>query len=157
MTWREVFAQDLPVLGHRNWILVTDSAYPSYASPAMRSHYTGEPLVDVLSHVLARVKRSGQVRPVAVLDAELAHLSEDLCPGVEDLRLRMAKILGGLETHHLPHEEVMAQIAEAGASYQILSLKAHSEIPYSSVFLRLECGYWSEDQERELRTRMGRS
>jgi len=28
-------------------------------------------------------------------------------------------------------------------------------IPYTSVFIRLDCKYWSADQEKNLRLRMG--
>jgi hypothetical protein len=27
-------------------------------------------------------------------------------------------------------------------------------IPYTSVFLRLDCGYWTDEQEKKLRAKM---
>ena len=35
------------------------------------------------------------------------------------------------------------------------TMKTHMTIPYTSVFIRLDCKYWSADQEKNLRLRMG--
>jgi hypothetical protein len=35
-------------------------------------------------------------------------------------------------------------------------LKTRMTIPYTSVFLRLDCGYWSDEQEKRLREKMGK-
>jgi len=36
----------------------------------------------------------------------------------------------------------------------VLVLKTTMTIPYSSVFIRLDCKYWSADAEKRLRARM---
>jgi hypothetical protein len=33
-------------------------------------------------------------------------------------------------------------------------LKTNATIPYSSIFIRLNCKYWSDDAEQRLRARM---
>jgi hypothetical protein len=35
--------------------------------------------------------------------------------------------------------------------YQILILKTTLTIPYTTVFLQLDCGYWSDAAEKRLR------
>ena len=42
----------------------------------------------------------------------------------------------------------------AGKTFHVLLLKTNHTQPYTSVFLQLECGYWSPKAEKELRTAM---
>jgi hypothetical protein len=39
--------------------------------------------------------------------------------------------------------------------FHVLVLKTRMTIPYTSVFIRLDCRYWSGDAEQRLRARMG--
>jgi predicted nucleic acid-binding protein len=38
--------------------------------------------------------------------------------------------------------------------YHIVILKTKMTIPYTSVFLQLDCKYWSADQEKQMREKM---
>jgi hypothetical protein len=49
---------------------------------------------------------------------------------------------------------MLSDIDEAGKQFNILVLKTDMAIPYTSVFLRLDCKYWSADQEKRLRAKM---
>jgi hypothetical protein len=39
--WQTKLHQQLPLLGHRNWILIVDSAYPLQVSPGIETIETG--------------------------------------------------------------------------------------------------------------------
>ena len=39
----------------------------------------------------------------------------------------------------------------------MLVLKTNMTIPYTSVFIRLDCKYWTADQEKRLRSKMAAS
>jgi hypothetical protein len=39
-------------------------------------------------------------------------------------------------------------------TFHVLVLKTNMKIPYMSVFIRLECGYWSAEAEKRLREKM---
>ena len=52
-------------------------------------------------------------------------------------------------------EEIIAKLDEAGKTFHVLVLKTRMTIPYTSVFVRLDCGYWTEEQEKKLREKMG--
>ena len=41
--WRERLTEELPVLGHRNWIVVADAAYPAQCRPGIETLATGDP------------------------------------------------------------------------------------------------------------------
>ena len=35
--WKETLRKELPLLGHRNWIVVADSAYPLQTAPGIET------------------------------------------------------------------------------------------------------------------------
>ena len=79
-------------------------------------------------------------------------MPEAHAPGVTACREALAAALSGIETVSLPHEEVIAALGEAGHAFRILLLKTTLALPYTSVFVRLECGYWSTEAEEALRS-----
>ena len=147
----------MPLLGHRNWILVVDSAYPLQSAPGIETVETDASQLEVLRHVLGAVDRSIHVRPVISMDAELPFVPENDAPGVSTYRTEISDLLRGYPVESLPHERVLANIEEASKHFNILVLKTNMTVPYTSVFIRLDCKYWSADAERRLRTKMASS
>lgn len=144
----------LPLLGHRNWILIVDSAYPLQISPGIETIETGEGLPEVASDVLKVVDRSIHVRPDVYMDAELPFIDGSDAPEVSRYRSTIRTVLGERKVTSLPHEQLLQKISEAGSTYKILVLKTNETIPYTSVFLRLDCKYWSDEAEARLREAM---
>jgi D-ribose pyranose/furanose isomerase RbsD len=144
----------LPLLGHRNWILIVDSAYPLQISPGIETIETGEGLPEVTSYVLKVVDRSIHVRPDVYMDAELPFIAEADAPEVSRYQSQIRTAMGDRKVISLPHEQLLQKISEAGSSYKILVLKTNETIPYTSVFLRLNCKYWSDEAEARLREAM---
>jgi hypothetical protein len=155
-TWRTRLSGELPYLGHRNWIAIVDSAYPLQTSAGIETIETDSDHLEVVRTVLDQLSKAKHVRPVIFTDAELAAVPESDVAGVTTYRDALAKVLGGKEIQSLPHEQIIAKLDEAGKTFHILVLKTNLTIPYTSVFLRLDCGYWNDDQEKRLREKMGR-
>ena len=59
----------------------------------------------------------------------------------------MKAALGDLTIHSALHEQLIHQMNEAGGTFHVLILKTKLTIPYTSVFLRLDCKYWSDAAE----------
>jgi hypothetical protein len=159
--WRVRLRDELPLLGHRNWIAVVDSAYPLQTSEGIETIETEGEQLAVVRRVLHEVAETKHLRPVVFTDTELKAVPEDDAPGVTYYRDSLNHFLeefngGSLERQSLPHEEIIAKLDEAGKTFHILVLKTRMTIPYTSVFLRLDCGYWTEEQEKRLRERMGK-
>lgn len=154
--WRARLKEELPLLGHRNWIAVVDSAYPLQTSAGIETVETNAEQVDVVRAVLDELGKVTHVRPVIFADAELKLVPESDAAGVTAYRGALEAVLRGRETQSLPHEQIIAKLDEAGKTFHILVLKTRLTIPYTSVFLRLDCGYWSDEQEKRLREKMGR-
>lgn len=156
MSWRSELSELLPALGHRNWILVADAAYPQQCSPGIRTLVTEESMGFVLEHLVHILHKAEHVRPVACIDAEFAALTDSDVPGAVALRERNLQVLGGIEIVPMHHAELLEQLDEVSKRYTVAVLKTTSSVPYSSVFFRLECGYWNDDQEAALRAHLAR-
>ncbi len=147
-SWQVVLTQQVPLLGHRNWIVIADSAYPAQSNPGIRTIATGAEHLDVVKAVLDEIQKAGHVRPIVHLDAELASFPGELLPGIESYRGNLERLLKGAQVIQLPHEELIKKLDSAAELFNILILKTNLKLPYTSVFLLLDCGYWGEDAEK---------
>ena len=141
----------LPLLGHRNWIVVADAAYPQQSAEGIETIYSGAGQVEVLEAVLNAIDDARHVFPVALLDKELASVPERHAPGVEQYRRLLNEKLKDQKVEVLPHEDIIDKLDAASQKFKVLLIKTEMTIPYTSVFLRLECGYWDAEKESELR------
>ena len=69
--WKTHVAQTMPLMGHRNWVLIVDSAYPLQSSPGVETIETNANQLDVLRYVLGSINSSIHVRPLVYMDKEL--------------------------------------------------------------------------------------
>lgn len=152
--WQAVLAQRLPAYGHRNWIAVVDSAYPAQTGAGVETVVTHADQLDVLRHVLDALGRAKHVRPVVYLDAELPLVEERDAPGITKYRRELDRLLGKREVKKLPHEQIIYRLDGDSGKFKVLVLKTDLTLPYTSVFLQLDCGYWGDDAEKRLRARM---
>ena len=155
--WKKDLSEQLPLLGHRNWVVVADSAYPLQTAPGIETIYVGGDHVEVVSEVLELVAQQKHVRPVILTDAELNYVDEKHAPGIGALRDQLKTALAEREVQAKPHEEIIAQLDEAGNTFQVIIIKTDLALPYTSVFIRLDCGYWSAEAEAALRESMGQA
>lgn len=155
--WKAKVAATMPLLGHRNWILIVDSAYPLQTSPGVETIETDASQIDVVRHVLKAIGRSIQVRPLIYMDAELPFVPDEDAPGASAYRDQIGALLHDYQVEPLLHDKVIANVDEAGKLFHILVLKTNMAIPYTSVFIRLDCKYWSADAEKRMRAKMSRA
>jgi len=152
--WKAVVQSRLPLYGHRNWIVVADSAFPVYAAPGIETIVVNEDLPSVLKYVAGAISSSRHVRATVFLDQELQWIDEHDYPGVSELRRQITAPFPKDQISSIPHSEVMTRIDEAGKTFRILFIKTTAMIPYTSVYMRLDCGYMSDEVERKIRTAM---
>lgn len=152
--WTDVLAGYLPALGHRNWIVVADSAFPLQVSPGIETIVTGEGHFAVLDKVLKMVDGAKHIRPKIWLDRELASVTEDLAPGADETKRRLEKMLEGRGAQPVLHEDLIAKLDQAGRAFKIVMVKTTLAVPYTTVFLELDCGYWPAENEAKMREKM---
>ena len=100
--WRARLSEELPLLGHRNWIAVVDSAYPLQTSAGIETVETNADQLDVVRAVLDELGKSKHVRPVIFKDAELKLVPEGDAAGVTAYREALEAVLRGRAAHSLP-------------------------------------------------------
>ena len=149
--WKQRLAEELPLLGHRNWIVVADSAYPAQTRPGIETIYAGGDHLEAVQAVLEAVDAAKHVNAVPMIDAELAAVAEADAPGVEALRKELRELLKGRPVQTMPHEDIIRQLDEAARLFRVLVIKTDLTVPYTSVFVELDCGYWSPEKEARLR------
>jgi hypothetical protein len=149
--WKQELQSQLPLLGHRNWILVVDKAFPLQNAEGIVYIDTDEPLLDVLSFTLEQIEGVSHVKPIIYTDMELGYMTTDLVPGIETYRKSLSGIIGESDIRVLLHDSVFVKIDEASKLFKAVVLKTDGTIPYSSVFLELDCKYWSAGKEAQLR------
>jgi hypothetical protein len=149
--WKDILSDRTQLFGHRNWIVIVDSAYPAQSRDGIETSVTGAGQLEVLRQVLDTLEGMKHVRPTAYTDAELPHVSEQDAPGIDSYRKDLAKALRQRPVLTLPHEGIIAKLDEAAKVFRVLILKTNSRLPYTSIFLELDCGYWNSDAEKRLR------
>lgn len=153
-TWQSELKKELPLLGHRNWIVVADSAYPAQNSPGIRTIVTHASQVQVLKEVLGELSKAKHVMPNVFLDKELSFVPESEARGVTAYRKDLANLLKGKPTKTMLHEDIIKNLDEAGKTFRVLLLKTDFTVPYTSVFFQLDCAYWGPEKEGKLRKLM---
>jgi hypothetical protein len=152
--WKQILNDRLPFYGHRNWIVIADSAYPAQARNGIETIVSGADHIQVLEYVTKLLLAAKHVRPIILIDRELKYVPEADAPGIGVYRSQLDGMLEGREVQTLPHEQIISKLDSAGATFRILIIKTNMTLPYTSVFLQLDCAYWSPADEQRLRNAM---
>lgn len=153
--WEREFYEKLPMLGHRNWILIVDKAFPEQNAGGMEYIYANENLNPVLKQVLSKVSQSGHVKPIIYQDKELGFITEQQASGVTQFKTAVKSTLGNQPVHTMLHDSVFKKLDMESKLFKVLVIKTNEVIPYTSVFLQLDCAYWNGDKEGQLRKSIG--
>ena len=149
--WERTLKRLLPLWGHRNWIVIADSAYPAQANPGIETIATGSDHLHVLKTTLQAIDESKHVRANVYLDAELESVTEQDVRGIDRYRKALVQLTNSHGTKVLPHEQIIARLDESARLFRVLIFKSPLTIPYTSVFLELDCGYWTPEAEKRMR------
>lgn len=153
-TWKSVIEQRLPKYGHRNWIVIADAAYPSQSADGIETVATGAGQLEVLQHVLKKIDSASHIRPVVLVDEELQDVPERNAAGVEAYREQLDQIFDDRSVKVMPHDEIIGKLDKGSQLFNVLILKTKMTIPYTSVFIELDCGYWDAESEQQLREKI---
>ena len=143
--WQGVLKERISLLGHRNWIIIADFAYP------IQTIYTGDGHLEVLQTVLQEIDKAPHIKANILLDAELDIISSEAAPGIDQYRRDLKRLLKGKQANALPHEEIISKLDRTSQLFTVLILKTNMVLPYTSVFLELDCGYWNAEKEEKMR------
>jgi hypothetical protein len=150
--WEQTIVERLPLFGHRNWLVMADAAYPAQSRPGIETIVSGESQQVVVERVLARLRAYRHVRPIIHVDRELEFVDEKSAPGAGCYRHWLKTALQGITVNSAPHDEIIAKLDRAAQMFSILIIKSTMRIPYTTVFIELDCGYWDAEPEVRLRS-----
>ena len=155
--WKQQLKGLLPLFGHRNWIVVADSAYPAQSRPGIETIVSGADQIEVARRVLDSIAGSRHVGANIYLDQELQFVAETDAHGVSRYRKQLAEMFKSAQTTALPHEQIIAKLDQSAQTFRVLVIKTEMTIPYTSIFFELDCGYWPPEAEQRLRRAIGTS
>lgn len=148
-SWDAKLDSMMPYLGHRNWIVVADMAYPLQSGSGITTLYADEPYEQVVAKVKGLVDKYPHVFAHVYNDAELSYISEKDMPGVDALRAKMKEICGD-EVVSVRHEDLIARLDEAGKLYSVVIIKTPLTMAYTTTFFELDCKYWGPQKQSVL-------
>ena len=152
--WEEILKARLQLYGHRNWLVIADSAYPAQSSQGIETIIADEEQTTVLDRTFAILGACMHVKATIYTDQELRFIPEEDAPGISSYREKLDGLLEGYDVCALPHDEIISRLERVGEKFRVLIIKTIMRIPYTSVFLELECGYWNTQAENRLRAAM---
>ncbi len=132
--WERELHALLPLYGHRNWIVVADSAYPAQSKPGIETIVSGADQIEVVRKVLDAINASRHVRANVYLDKELGFVPETDAPGVTAYRKQLDAMLWRLEQRHAA---TRADHRQARPGFTGLSRAHHQDGTDDSLHLRL--------------------
>lgn len=154
--WRGAVDRKAGQLGYRNWIVVAEASFPAHNREGLRQVNAPVEIPEAVDYVLNALERTENVRPNVYLTRELSAVENDFAPGIDEFRERIIASLHGHETTILEQQSLLTLLEDANRSFEVLVIRTETALPYTSVFLELQPGYWDADSESRLRERIER-
>lgn len=151
---RAKVAPNLLQLGARNWVVVADPAYPLPAGVGVVSITVPANTVDTFREVLDLLEIEGAVVPRIWVSHELSVVPEERAPGITRHRQELEKLLLGRFHYAVNSRVIDMQLAQAAKDFRILYIRTSTRLPYSSIAIELDSGYWNSDAEAEVQQRV---
>lgn len=154
--WQAAVQRQAGQLGYRNWIVIAEASFPAQSRPGTRQVTASVDVPEALDYVLKTLEQTENVRPQVYVTRELRAVENDFAPGIDDLRKRLQGALHGHETTELEQQSLLTLLDDANRSFDVLVIRTTTALPYTSIFLELQPGYWDVDSETRLRERIER-
>lgn len=154
--WRGAVDHQSAQLGYRNWIVIAEASFPAQNRPGMHQVAAPVEIPEALDYVLHVLEQTENVHAQAYVTRELRSVENDYAPGIEGFRKSLKSSLHGRETTELDQQSLLTLMEDANRSFDVLVIRTQSAMPYSSVFLELQPGYWDAESEARLRERIDR-
>ncbi|MHC5077118.1 MAG: hypothetical protein ACYTFM_11920 [Planctomycetota bacterium] len=84
--WEKKLSKELKLIGHRNWIVVADSAYPAQNSTGIETIVTGGEQLEAVKKALTTIDEAKHVQANIYLDKELDSVADTDAPGIHIYR-----------------------------------------------------------------------
>ena len=153
MPWQQQIAGALPIFGTGNWVVIASTDFPLLSVNGVETIRVPDGLAAAVNSMEGIFQMSNRMRPTFHLASELdvaATQNDDAKAYMTEL----AKILPTTGVVKMPAADILQTIIDTAAKKRVLVLKTDSMIPYGSVAIELQPGFWSAEQEQALRDAM---
>lgn len=154
--WKRAVRDQTAQLGYRNWIVIAEASFPAHSRPGVRQVNSYQPIPVVVDEVLKALEQTEHVRPRVYLPLEMRAVENDFAPGIDEHRRQLEWALHGFEPVHLEQDTLITLLEDARTSFDVLVVRTSTALPYTSVFMELQPGYWDGESEARLRDQMRR-
>ncbi|RJR08801.1 hypothetical protein C4588_05450 [Candidatus Parcubacteria bacterium] len=153
LSWSKKFNSRLPVMGKDNWIIIGDAAHPSRRAIGIETIATRKSITSVLDYVLSGMDKTGHAGATAWISSELEKIPDRDAIGIAKVHQEIRRQLNNakITTKTAIEQEILKMIEAEAGDYNILVLKSDTQLPYTTVYLHLDCRYWDETREKRLR------
>jgi len=152
--WGETIAREVNALGIQNWIIIAESSFPVVSRRGVRTVMVDAEIPELVDYVVNTLEQSETVTPSFSTARELPFVKNDRAPGIAHFRGLLKEALHGHEVRQMEHRSLNLLAHSDSAKYAVLVLKTKTALPYSSVFIELDSGYWDRESEDALRRKM---
>lgn len=152
--WKDSIRNELGYLGARNWVVISEAAFPIHSRRGLRVIQVDADIPEVLEGLEEVIEEKHHVKPRVYVTKEVGEVPYDYAPGIKAHRKDLEAALHGRETVQLDNDILMKLMNNTSKTYRVLVIKTRTALPYSSVFVELGSGYWSADSEVALRKKM---
>lgn len=149
--WERELETEIKALGYRNWLVIADASFPFLSRSGVRTVIAPVETPEIIDSIISSMDRTQHVEPRFYTSRELRFLNNRLAPGVEEFKFDLEKAIRGYETRELDHKVLLKVIENTKEEYVVLVVKSETTIPYSTVFIELDSGYWDGQSENVLR------
>ena len=151
---RDTISPQLQQLGARNWVVIADPTYPIPAGTGAQTMVVSAGSLDTFREVLDLIEQQGALTPRIWINNEMEAITDNLAPGIEHYNTSINNLVSGRFCYRLDERIISAQVAEASHNFRVLFIKTPTQLPYSSIAIELDSGYWDSDSETEIRERL---
>ncbi len=152
--WKGLVNRQVNQLGYSNWIVVSEASFPAHSRHGVHQVNADAEIPEVVDHVLNALEQTQNVRPKIYLTRELRAVENDFAPGIDQMRQRISASLHGHEATELDQQSLITLLESANQSYNVLVVRTPTALPYTSVFMELQPGYWDAESEDRLRQKI---
>lgn len=153
-SWGGVVSREVNALGIQNWIIIAESSFPVVSRRGVRTVVVDTEIPELVDYVVNELEKSETVTPSFSTARELPFVKNDRAPGIDEFRKLLKEALHGHEVRQMDHRSLSLLAHSDAGKYAVLVLKTKTALPYSSVFIELDSGYWDRDSEDNLRNDM---
>ncbi len=146
--------REVRALGNRNWIVIADESFPLHTRRGVRTLLVDKEIPEVLSGVIDVLESQQHVTPIFYRTRELGFVENDDAPGIDLYRRQLTESLRGHEIRDFQYRYLSVVLEDDSKTFAVLVLKTKTALPYSSIFIELDSGYWDQHSEQKLRSKM---